>query len=127
MASIRRHAEAALGIGAAFYRPGMPKRVWVLGAACSMVPDADVIGFHFGVRYQDFWGHRGFTHSLPFAALFVALVTVLGFRNAGSRDRRQLCFYFFVATASHGLFDAMTNGRTWCRVPFPYATRYFLP
>ena len=70
MASAISHAVAALGIGAAFYRPGMPKRVWVLGVACAIVPDADVIGFHFGIHYQDFWGHRGFTHSLLFAALF---------------------------------------------------------
>jgi hypothetical protein len=78
VASIRRHAEAALGIGAAFYRPGMPKRVWVLGAACSMVPDGDVIGFHFGVRYQDFWG----------ASRLYAFLAVCGaFRRAGNGSR----------------------------------------
>ena len=41
-------------------------------SALSMLPDADVIGFSFGVRYGDPWGHRGATHSLTFA--FVAVI-----------------------------------------------------
>ena len=64
MASVFSHAVAALGIGACFYRPPTPKRVWVIGALCAVIPDLDVIGFGFGVHYGDFWGHRGFTHSL---------------------------------------------------------------
>ena len=35
MASLFSHAVAALGIGACFYKVGIPKRVWVVGAACS--------------------------------------------------------------------------------------------
>jgi inner membrane protein len=53
MASIFSDAVAALGLGACFYRPEIPKRVWVVGAVCSVIPDADVMGFHFGVRYGD--------------------------------------------------------------------------
>jgi inner membrane protein len=128
VASIISHAVAALGIGAAFYWPGMPKRVWVLGVASAIVPDADVIGFHFGVHYQDFWGHRGFTHSLLFAAFLAVLIAVPGFRNTGSNDRRLLCLYFFLATASHGLLDAMTNGGLGVAFFSPFdTTRYFLP
>src|SRR5277367_4814148 len=48
MASVFSHAVAALGIGACFYRPGVPKRVWVAGAFFSVIPDMDVIGFLFG-------------------------------------------------------------------------------
>jgi len=69
MASALSHAVAALSIGTCFYQPQVPKRVWVAGALCSIVPDIDVIGFRFGIHYGDFWGHRGFTHSLVFAAL----------------------------------------------------------
>lgn len=35
MASSLSHAVAALGIGAFFYKPDIPKRVWVIGVACS--------------------------------------------------------------------------------------------
>jgi inner membrane protein len=52
VASLPSHAIAALGIGALFYKPDTPKRVWVVGAACSVFPDLDVIGFRFGIRYD---------------------------------------------------------------------------
>ena len=110
LASVFSHAVAALSIGTCFYRPRMPKRAWLLGAACSVVPDLDVIGFRFGVRYGDFWGHRGFTHSLVFAVLIAGAVS-LGFRSGSSNiGRLPLFSYLFLATASHGVLDAMTNG-----------------
>src|SRR5437660_9682736 len=102
---------AALGLGAFFYKPGIPKRVWVIGAVCSAIPDLDVIGFRFGIRYGDFWGHRGFAHSLVFAALLALLIVVLRFRHgATGMHAPMLWLYFFLATASHGLLDAMTDG-----------------
>ncbi len=39
MASEVSHVVAALGIGACFYSPGVPKHVWVMGAVCSVLPD----------------------------------------------------------------------------------------
>jgi inner membrane protein len=129
MASVFSHAVAALGIGACFYRPGTPKRVWVAGALCSVIPDLDVIGFRFGVRYGDFWGHRGFTHSLVFAALLATLVLLLAFRQGvPGLGRLGLWAYFFLATASHGLLDAMTDGGLGVAFFSPFNnTRYFLP
>jgi inner membrane protein len=56
MASPFSHAVAAWGIGSCFYRPEIPKRVWVSAVLCSVIPDLDAIGFHFGVPYGDFWG-----------------------------------------------------------------------
>jgi inner membrane protein len=129
MASVFSHAIAALGIGACFYRPGTPKRVWVAGALFAVIPDLDVIGFKFGVRYGDFWGHRGFTHSLVFAALLASLVLLLAFRQPfPGLGRFALWAYFFLATASHGLLDAMTDGGLGVAFFSPFnTTRYFLP
>jgi inner membrane protein len=129
VASVFSHAVAALGIGACFYRPGSPKRVWVIGALCSIVPDLDVIGFRFGIHYGDFWGHRGFTHSLVFAALLASAVAFLGFRQGEpGLGRFPLWMYFFLATASHGLLDAMTDGGLGVAFFSPFNnTRYFLP
>jgi len=76
------HVVVALSIGTCFYRPDTPKRVWVAGALCSVIPDLDVIGFRFGVRYGGFWGHRGFTHSFVFGALLASVVVLLGFTAA---------------------------------------------
>jgi len=130
MASALSHAVAALGIGACFYRrPGTPKRVWVVGVVCSMIPDFDVIGFRFGINYGDFWGHRGFTHSLLFAALLASAVTLAVFRHASSSlDRLRIWIYLFLATASHGFLDAMTDGGLGVAFFSPFDNhRYFLP
>jgi len=129
VASSLSHAVAALGIGAFFYRPDIPKRVWLIGAACSVLPDIDVIGFHFGVRYGDFWGHRGFTHSLFFAAVLAGAVALLGFRSGlPSMGRGALWSYLFLATASHGVLDAMTDGGLGVAFFSPFDNRrYFLP
>jgi inner membrane protein len=128
MASVFSHAVAALGLGACFYKPGTPKRVWVTGALCSVVPDLDVIGFRFGIHYGDFWGHRGFTHSILFAVLLASIVVALGFReDVPSLGRFALWTYFFLATASHGLLDAMTDGGLGVAFFSPFdSTRYFL-
>jgi inner membrane protein len=129
LASLFSHAVAALGIGACFDRSGTPKRVWAVGAFCSVIPDFDVIGFRFGIHYSDFWGHRGFTHSLVFAALLATAALAIGFRReTPGLGRFPLWIYFFLATASHGLLDAMTDGGLGVAFFSPFNnTRYFLP
>lgn len=129
MASLFSHAVAALGIGACFYRTGTPKRVWVAGALCSVIPDLDVIGFRFGIHYGDFWGHRGFTHSLLFAAILATAAMFVIYQQASpGLGRPALWTYLFLATASHGLLDSMTDGGLGVAFFSPFNTqRYFLP
>ena len=129
MASAFSHAVAALSIGTCFYRPHTPKRLWVAGALCSILPDIDVIGFRFGIRYGDFWGHRGFTHSLVFAVLLSgAAATILCRRKNLGMGRFALFGYLFLATASHGVLDAMTDGGLGVAFFSPFDNRrYFLP
>ena len=128
MASALSHAVAASAITAAFYRTNVSKCGWIAGIACSVLPDLDVIGFRFGVHYGDFWGHRGLTHALAFAALLAAVLTagILGTRREISRV--SLFVYLFLSTASHGLLDAMTNGGLGVAFFSPFDNgRYFLP
>jgi inner membrane protein len=119
---------AALGKGSQFRN--MPPRFWVLSVLCSILPDADVIGFHFGIRYGDLFGHRGFSHSLLFALLVGFIVVFAAFRDTPrfSKAWWGLVVYFFVVTASHGLVDAMTSGGLGIGFFIPFDdTRYFLP
>jgi len=127
--SLPSHIVAALGIGACFYEPQIPKSVWLIGAACSVIPDLDVIGFRFGIRYGDFWGHRGFAHSLLFAALLALVIVVLGFRHgAAGTHALTLWLYFFLAAASHGLLDAVTDGGLGVAFLAPFDNHlYFFP
>lgn len=96
---------------------------------CSVIPDLDAIGFHFGIHYGDFWGHRGFTHSLIFAALLAGVVGLaISRRGAAGIGRFALFMYLFLATASHGVLDAMTDGGLGVAFFSPFDNRrYFLP
>ena len=93
-------------------------------AVCAMLPDADVIGFSFGIRYEDMFGHRGFSHSFFFAAIVGAI--------AAWRLHRppvlMLFLWFAGVTASHGVLDAMTNGGRGIAFFAPFSNhRYFFP
>lgn len=127
MASAFSHAAAALALGTAFWRPALPARFWVLGAACAVLPDLDVIAFRFGIPYEHVLGHRGISHSLLFAALVAAVVVALFF----SRERQRwgrLWLFFFLATASHAFLDALTTGGLGVAFFAPLEnSRYFFP
>jgi len=72
-------------------------------------------------------GHRGFTHSLFFAALSAGLVTIalLGQTQISSW---RLFSYLLLATASHGFFDALTNGGLGVAFFSPFwNARFFFP
>lgn len=127
MASAFTHAAVAGALGVALRHKGGSARFWVLGAVCSILPDADVIGVPLGIPFGSVLGHRGLSHSLLFAAGLAAVVVAAFFRRApGSRTR--LWFYFFLATASHGFLDALTDGGPGIAFFAPFDdTRYFFP
>jgi len=129
MASAFSHAVAGLAIGAAFWRPGIPARYWVAGAVLAALPDVDVLAFRFGIPYHGVLGHRGLTHSLAFAAALSAVVVATLFPSgAGPVPRGHVWLYLFLATASHGLLDALTNGGGGIAFFAPFHNaRYFLP
>jgi len=122
MASIIAHAVCAVAIGESLRRTKMPRHFWWLIAFSAMLPDLDVIGFAHGIEYGDFLGHRGFSHSILFAAIWAAVITMLAFREY----RMGIFISLFLATASHGVLDAMTNGGLGIAFLSPFdTTRYF--
>jgi inner membrane protein len=130
MATIFSHSIAALAVGKAVAPQGMPTKFWILTAVCAALPDLDVVSFAFGVRYGDMLGHRGITHSLPFAFALALVVVLLFFREPQlfPGDRWLLVIYFFVVTASHALLDALTNGGLGVAFFAPFSgERYFFP
>jgi inner membrane protein len=129
MPTVFSHAIAGAALSAMFRLPAGPPRPWLAAALCAVLPDADVIGLSFGVPWGHVLGHRGITHSLAFAAVLAALVLVLAFRGSRWTGRRgTLWLLLFLATASHGLLDAMTNGGSGIAFFAPFDdTRYFFP
>ncbi|MDR0441389.1 MAG: metal-dependent hydrolase [Candidatus Accumulibacter sp.] len=126
MPTIITHAAPALALGAAFGFRRIPPRLFWVAVFCAMLPDFDVIGFRFGVNYADLLGHRGFSHSLSFAALCGALAWAAA---PFLRCRRWLAFVLiFAAVASHIALDAATSGGLGVAAFWPFSgERYFFP
>ena len=120
MPTVMSHAVAALALGPAFRRAGWGARVWWAGALCAVVPDADVLGVYAGVPLGSVLGHRGLTHSLSFAAVLAAALAPLLVPRG---TRLRLWLYLFLATASHGVLDAMTDGGIGVALLAPFDPR----
>lgn len=128
MASAFTHVVAAGAIGqAAPPRHHGDWRFWYMAALVAVVPDADVIGFKFGVQYGDLWGHRGMTHSLLFAAA-LGLLAAARFKPDWRGEGRRLALVFSLIAASHGFLDAFTDGGLGVAFFAPFdRMRYFFP
>ena len=98
----------------------------VTWSALSMLPDADVIGFSLGVRYEDPWGHRGATHSFAFAVI-VGIAAGLMARRF-KRPQLRTALFATIVLATHPLLDTLTDGGLGCALFWPFdLTRYFSP
>jgi inner membrane protein len=113
MPTIVTHGLVAMLLGKSLAVGRLPPRFWILSTLCSILPDADVLGFPLGIRYEDMLGHRGLSHSFAFALGLSWLVAFLAFPRLPQRWTRFLLFsYFFVVTASHGALDGeLSNTR----------------
>lgn len=129
MASAFGHAAIALAVGKGLPKPLSSWSILITGIICTIIPDIDVLAFRLGIPYEDFWGHRGFTHSLLFACmlgLFAAICFLYKFN--GWKNFLLLTFFFSTCCASHILLDAMTNGGLGVAAFSPWDNaRYFLP
>lgn len=109
--------------------PTTRERVVATVAFCclAMLPDADVIGFRFGVAYASEFGHRGASH-----AIVVAAVVGVGWGALLWRGRRGLLplavSLAIAAIASHGLLDCLTDGGEGVALFWPIShERFFAP
>jgi inner membrane protein len=126
--SVLTHPAVVLALGPAFARFGVRPRLWLVGAACSVIPDLDSIGYHFGVPYNSMFGHRGFSHSLFFALVVALLLAPLCRRLSPRVSFLAAALFCFCCTASHGLLDALTSGGLGVAFFSPFGQdRYFFP
>jgi inner membrane protein len=126
MSTILSHAAVPLALSAWFPSGSLTPALVLAGAACSMVPDLDVLGFAFGIRYGDLLGHRGITHSIFFAAVLGALLALAW--PPGGAGRFPVFLFLFLSTLSHPFLDAFTNGGLGVAWFAPFSDRrYFFP
>ena len=126
MPTILSHPAVPLGLAIALGSAQVSGRLLAAGVVASVAPDLDVIGFHLGVAYSHELGHRGFTHSLAFAAALGILASVFAGRF---KSRALPAFAFvFIACASHGLLDMLTTGGKGVALFWPFSdARFFWP
>ena len=118
MPSAFGHAAVALALAPVVLGSGAPRRLLVLGVLSAVVPDLDV-----------FVGeHRGATHSLCAAALLAGALVWIGLPRGSPFSRGRAFAYLFLAAASHGLLDTLTDGGAGVALLAPFDwTRFHAP
>ena len=119
--------HVAVGLAAARWsstledRAASRRRDAVLLAGLALLPDADVVAFAFGVPYAAPFGHRGAAHSLLVGAL-------VGVAAGWIWRRPRFGVAAAIATMSHGLLDAVTDGGLGIALLWPFTdARFFFP
>ncbi len=126
MATIFSHPAVVLVLAAALPASQRQAKLLFAAALCTILPDADVLAFKFGIAYADHFGHRGATHSILFALFIGSLAAGIAPQLKSSR----LCAFLVcaIATASHALLDACTTGGLGVALLWPWdGQRYFMP
>jgi inner membrane protein len=124
------HAFVGVGVAIGSPRHLPTRRLAIAAVVLAALPDLDVITFSLEIPYGHPLGHRGFSHSLVFAAVASLLVAIVFFRSlrVGSRHWWVALGALFIAGALHGLLDACTNAGLGIGFLIPFDdTRYFLP
>ena len=131
MPTIISHSVIAVSSACGFSPGKKSLKFWILSIACSILPDADVIGYRWlYISSYEFFGHRGFFHSPFFAALISVLIVCIFYRKELMDSKQWLKYflYFFILAASHGILDAFTNGGNGIALLSPITNeRYFSP
>jgi len=98
------------------------KLLLVLAMISAILPDIDVLAFKFGYAYEHWLGHRGFTHSIFFAIIWSAVLSLI----FGKSKKMIFFVVLFLATISHAILDAMTTGGLGVGFFIPFNdSRYF--
>jgi inner membrane protein len=127
MCTVITHPAVPIALSALLPQETASSSLLIAAALCSVVPDLDVVGFEFGINYGDMFGHRGFTHSIFFAAL-VAVSVTLAFFHKSAANQLTIFLFLFLSTLSHPVLDALTNGGLGVGLFAPFSNeRYFFP
>ena len=104
----------------------VPLSALLAGMVASIAADFDGLAFKLGIAYGGMAGHRGFTHTL----LFAAVLGLVGWWLAPRWGWQRGWGYAWIALCalSHSLFDMLTNGGIGVALLWPLdGTRYFSP
>lgn len=130
MATVFTHGFLAAALALAASPRLFSGRLVAVLAGAAVLPDLDVVGWGLGISLDHPLGHRGWSHSLVFAAAIGMLGATLLFRHLRPLSRSWWGVAALVATAcaSHGVLDALTDGGRGVAFLLPFTDeRYFFP
>ena len=126
MPTVLSHPAVPLALAAIAGSARINPRLLCAGVVAVVLPDADVLTFRLGVAYASEFGHRGFSHSLLFAALVAAIAAFCA--PSLKTPRCTAAWFTGLACASHGLLDMLTNGGHGVAYFWPLSeARFFFP
>jgi len=126
MPTIFSHAAVPLALGLGLGARIVPHRLLVAGILAAILPDFDVLAFHFHVPYADNFGHRGISHSIVFAILLATVAAAFAARLHATR--RTAFLFVAICGISHGVLDMFTNGGLGVAIFWPWSMeRFFTP
>jgi endonuclease I/membrane-bound metal-dependent hydrolase YbcI (DUF457 family) len=124
--TVLSHPAVPLALAAIAGRSRISGRLLLAGVVASALPDADVLAFRLGIAYASEFGHRGFSHSLLFAAVVAAIAAVSA--PLLKTQRYTAASFVGLACASHGLLDMLTTGGHGVAYFWPFSDeRFFFP
>ena len=127
MPTIFSHAIFASSVGRAIRSADSGTQFWMLTAICATLPDADVLSFGLGIRYDTMFGHRGITHSILFAGVGGLIVSTTFYWHT-EIPKWKAALYFGFVTATHPFLDMFTNGGRGVALLAPFSgERFFFP
>jgi inner membrane protein len=126
MPTVLTHPAVPIAMTIGLGRTVISQRLLYAGIVFSILPDSDVIAFHFDIPYASHFGHRGFSHSILFA--FLMALSGSYFCRFFHRSFTKTFLFLFLSILSHGILDAFTTGGLGVAFLWPWsAERYFAP
>ena len=124
------HTAVALAINATIVYKKNRIKIILLSLLVAVIPDLDVIGYKYGIKYASLFGHRGFSHSLLFVLLVAFLIALIFFPKLKIKSKRFFILFlnFLAIGLSHIMLDSMTNGGLGVALFSPFSNaRFFFP
>lgn len=129
MATFITHSLFGAGAAYAISQPQqLSRRFIVLSTFCQWVPDVDTLTYLLPLAETHPLGHRGFTHSVFFACILAFVIVRLFYRQFTPVHRQYwgLSLWFFLATLSHGLLDALVDSKLGVAFFCPFDTQRYV-
>jgi inner membrane protein len=121
------HAIASVALAKIIMKENSGYKILFWSVVCATLADIDFIGYFLGVPINNFFGHRGFTHSIFFAFIISWLVCLVFFREFKFNKNKLFLFInFFLIGLTHPILDFITSKHYGVALLSPFSNHRFI-